>query len=379
MLNTDDQLSKTIDFLRFPLVVLVVLIHAHFSQLTINGINLLQGHNYPIYSGVSYFISQTIAGAAVPLFYFTSGYLFFKGLSSFRYCDYKMKIKKRTKSLLIPYIFWNLAIILLFWISQTFLPGLLSGSQKLISNYSLHDWLWSFWNIDKVNLVNEGGMPPINFPLWFIRDLMVVVVCSPIIFWLVKKLGIYIIVALGILWLTDNWLRISGLSTISFFFFSFGAYFSNNSKKLTDILKASLSISVIAYPVLIVIGYFCRDASWYFYLHKFNIIIGVLLIASFTTHFVEQGKLKSNRFLTESSFFIFAFHGYPLTVIYKSLFRIIPSHSDLSIVLIYLISPLIVISISLLLYKISRQFLPSFTSIITGGRIKDETLQANTQ
>ena len=38
---TDEELqSKSIDFLRFPLIVGVVLIHAHFSNVIMNGVNV---------------------------------------------------------------------------------------------------------------------------------------------------------------------------------------------------------------------------------------------------------------------------------------------------------------------------------------------------
>lgn len=67
---TDEELqSKSIDFLRFPLIVGVVLIHAHFSNVIMNGVNVNILHEYscPIYDTTSYFFSELIGRIAVPL------------------------------------------------------------------------------------------------------------------------------------------------------------------------------------------------------------------------------------------------------------------------------------------------------------------------
>lgn len=150
---------------------MVVLIHARFTDISMGNVNyIFDLQQYPIYSNLSFLISKLIAGIAVPLFYVFSGYFFFYNTSSFTVNDYLGKLKKRVKTLLIPYIFWNLAVIAFYFAAQTFLPSMMSGNNKLIVDYTLVDWFRAFWNYN-----NEM---PISYQLWFIRDLIVVVLMS---------------------------------------------------------------------------------------------------------------------------------------------------------------------------------------------------------
>lgn len=51
--------------------------------------------------------------------------------------------------------------------------------------------LWSHgtWNADNVNILGFRFVPsgPYDSPLWFLRDLIVVVVLSPVIYWFIRK------------------------------------------------------------------------------------------------------------------------------------------------------------------------------------------------
>ena len=69
--------SETISYLRFPLIVLVVMIHSKFDGVVVNGVGLMHDGGFPCYSTISTLVSNIIASIAVPLFYFISGFLFF--------------------------------------------------------------------------------------------------------------------------------------------------------------------------------------------------------------------------------------------------------------------------------------------------------------
>lgn len=72
--------SETISYLRFPLIVLVVMIHSKFDGVVVNGVGLMHDGGFPCYSTISTLVSNIIASIAVPLFYFISGFLFFSKL-----------------------------------------------------------------------------------------------------------------------------------------------------------------------------------------------------------------------------------------------------------------------------------------------------------
>ena len=101
-------LSNTIDFLRFPLIIAVVFIHCDPAPMVIGGKELVEKNTYPIYSLLRWIVSEEVAKIAVPLFFFISGFLFFYRSPSLTISDYVKKLKKRARTLLIPYILWNI-------------------------------------------------------------------------------------------------------------------------------------------------------------------------------------------------------------------------------------------------------------------------------
>lgn len=134
MLSNDDVLSKTIMFLRFPLIVAVVFIHTNLTDVMINGTLLADEGQFPVHDVFRHVVTNELARIAVPLFFFISCFLFFYR-SDFSFAVYGMKLKKRIRTLLVPYLFWNIVVFLLFLLTQTFLSSMTSGRNKLISDY----------------------------------------------------------------------------------------------------------------------------------------------------------------------------------------------------------------------------------------------------
>ena len=127
---TNDELqSKTIAFLRFPLIVGVVLIHCYYKELPIGGVKVPVMDEYPIYKLIADLFSQVLARTAVPLFFLISGYLFFYK-SSLSWPMYGSKLRKRAQTLLFPYLFWNGALVALHLLMELLFPSALSGETK---------------------------------------------------------------------------------------------------------------------------------------------------------------------------------------------------------------------------------------------------------
>lgn len=366
-MGIEELQSKTITFLRFPLIVGVVLIHSTLSDVSFAGINYGEGY-YPIYAYSAKLFSSILAAISVPMFYFISGFLFFYKTERFTLQIYEHKIAKRIRTILVPYIIWNLIVIALSFLSQVFLPGLLSGKNDLIVNYSLSDWLWAFWNTDHSFISGKEGAYPICYQFWFIRDLLVVILFSPLLYVGINKLRAYLIVILGILWLFGWWVDIVGLSCGAFFFFSFGAYFSIRKKNFVQIMKTSFPLASIIY-VGIIIFELCFDIKgWSRYIHSLGIIVGIISAVSITSHFIEKGKWEPNKFLSSSSFWIYAYHAMPLALVLKLLFKLLKPQTDITILFIYLFAPFVTILIGLGIYWEIKKYFPRFTAIITGGR-----------
>lgn len=163
---------------------------------------------------------------------------------------------------------------------------------------------------------------------------------------------------------------IPGFSSTAMFYFSFGAYFSIHKKDFVATMRPLLPLSLLAYLLLVSVRFIpgCMN-SWYIeYVHHLSIILGMLCMIAITSYLLCMGKIKSHHFLTNSSFFIYAFHSMPLVLIIKLLFKAIQPQSDFTICMLYFLCPAITIVIGLGLYKSLVILFPKFTAIITGGR-----------
>ncbi|WP_333888760.1 acyltransferase family protein [Sphingobacterium siyangense] len=363
-----DLLSKTIDFLRFPLIVGVVFVHTDFSNIVMAGVKQFSFVDLPFFARVFFMFFKVIFGVRVPLFFFIAVFLFFYRTEGFSLKIYCKKLKNRVHSLLIPYIFWNLAVLFFLFLAQTFLSGsLVSGENKLMINYSLSDWLWSFWDTSQINHHAEKSLP-VNSPFWFIRDLIVVVLLSPLVYFLIKKIGIMAVVLLGLLWCYSPYFYFPGMSTVSFFFFAAGAYFSVYKMDFVVLMRRLLPCAVGFFALLIAAEFYFLGKSWWNYLYCANVIVGLVLVVAITAHFIQKGSWRPNSFLAKGSFFIFAYHRLPLVFVIKFLFNLIHPQSEVALICLYFACPTIVIVLGLLGYRLLKNMFPRFTAVICGGR-----------
>ena len=91
--------------LRFPMIVLVTFAHSYGEVA--EGFSLLSSE-WNTYEFLKLLVSQTLVKVAVPVFFIMSGYLFFANVEKWSLKVYKAKILRRVKTLLIPYLIWNL-------------------------------------------------------------------------------------------------------------------------------------------------------------------------------------------------------------------------------------------------------------------------------
>lgn len=345
--------SKVISFLRFPLCVAVVFIHIH--------IGTKDGITYPMYDSLRYFFADILARVAVPLFFMFSGFLFFKKSEQLTFANYKEKLTKRCRTLLIPYLFWNSTPILYYLLGR--LLGL--GSHYGVG-FNFIDWLKPFWNNYPIAMNGEGiASYPICIQFWYIRDLMVTILLSPIIYWLTKNLRFYFIIALAMLWLTNCWPLITGLNITAIFFFSLGTYCAIFKRNFAEILKPHTLLLGAVYILTVVPVLIEQDANFN-PLRRIGILLGMAFIVSLTARYISNGQWKTNKFLSESSFFIFAFHMTALLVIQETVH--FSSSTDIICTVLYFSKSSLIVIGGLVLYYLLKKWMPRFTAIITGGR-----------
>lgn len=161
--------SAAIARLRFPLMLGVVLIHSVLmepQEAAAQGLDAV--------AFVVGLLSRSLPLPCVPLYFFIAGYLFFvKCGQHFTRADYGQRLRKRVRSLLVPYLFWNAAVLLFFALLHRFLPAVVNPDFNNVARFTPGQLVRSFWDF-------PGGQP-VCYQFWFLRDLMVGVVLSPVV------------------------------------------------------------------------------------------------------------------------------------------------------------------------------------------------------
>ncbi len=344
---------KTISFLS---IILVVFLHSYNLVVNLGSdvISLQQGYS----SVIQNFFSQGICRVAVPLFFSISGYLFFlKTQGSIN--EFISKLQKRVKTILIPYLFWSVLWFLIFMVLQSIPELSVFFNKKLIVNCS---------TAEKMNTI---FLSPIPYQLWFLRDLMLLSILSPLLFYLLKSIKFGFLILIFLIWFFD--INLAILSNESLFFFILGSFISIHYDKILLIKfekKAWLYFSV--WIIIIVIKTLILHFQHEFitlltFLHKISVIFGILAIWSLYDRIVLKLKKTSDLKYMNYSFFIYLFHEPMLQFVKKALFYI-TNNSELMSLIIYILAPVLVIFICLGVGTLLKRTIPRFYLFICGGR-----------
>lgn len=361
--------SDTITALRFPLMVGIVFIHFGVSE----GIPYqgeVYGANPPYWLiCVNNLFSQVVARIGVPLFFLISGYLFF--LSGLDRHSYKRKLQKRARTLLLPYVLWN-AVFVGREALRSFLPGAPGG------NWSFPTILGCFWNIregvfyhaDPTADAAPFNLYPQCVPMWFVRELMLMVLLAPLIYHVVKKMGWYAVAVFGITWFfvystTGYFTR---QFSVALLFFSWGACLALKGKDLVTWMSRFPLAPCLYVPVAIA-DTLTKGQDYNFFLHHAGIIVGVFAAVNMVSKLLEYGKIRaSDHFLADSSFFLFALHTLFMHYLAVKIVSLYVVDSPYYMLALYFIVPCATIAICLALYWLLRRFTPSFAALLTGRR-----------
>lgn len=355
--------SRLISILRFPLTAGVVVVHggitdAFTKAAAMNG----EAIHLPVTQFVENLLSHGICCICVPLFYIFSGYLFFhKG--EWGWQTYLGKLRKRIRSLFVPYVLYSFSAILIIGLLQLLLPQLQSGAHTPIKD-------WQFWDYLHNGLWRYGHeWAPFVGPLWYLRNLMIIVILSPLVYWFIIITRYYGIIALGLFYILGN---PSVPGVLDAFFFSWGAYYSIFKKSFTSEIGRFQHISWLALP-LFFIDAATKDAGWNRYVHNVAVLLGIILLVSLVTALLSKRDIKSNQLLLSSTFFVFAIHEPYLDQVTKVLARMIhlPQSqilADFSALVIYLLYDITVILVLVTLFGCIRRISPKLASVLSGGR-----------
>lgn len=389
-IDYDKLQSTTIDLLRFPLAIMVIFIHMLPPVVGVDGAD------FPVLSGSGILniteitLSYVIPFIAVPCFFLISGYLFFANFQKWSFEGYKSKLRSRIKTLVLPYILWNLVPFLIVLGKMTFRVVVRGKpSDELISMLSKDIWHifydtyhWDAgvsWLGEKLYLAG-----PFDLPLWFLRDLIVVTLFTPVIYFMIRKFKIYFIALLALAFVSGVWILLPGFGITAFFFFSLGTYMALNKINIVQfvhkykylivplfLLQLCLKVyfyggnTTISPSIAMPLIYFCT----------FFICFGVFFAFYVASYCALKFKARPNKLLVSSCFFIYALHdlympgiGRLLDTVRSYTAKLIPIDNAWGELLAYLLIPFLTAAVCILILQGLRRIAPRFAAVISGNR-----------
>ena len=348
----DNRQSRVIDFLRYPMAVLVVMCHCGF----------LDGGG----TAVQIFFSETLPHVAVPLFLLFSGYLLFKE-GRFDGALYRHKLKSRFRTLFIPYIIWSTPCFIIAVVQGQVTPTILHYVEGL--------WDTALWNEGTCFSRTLPGYP-VNMPLWFIRDLMILVLISPLIWFLIQKTRGW-----GILLMTVWWFpahdKFFGFGADSLFFFSLGALFAMKQVNFVQLARKYAVPFYIAAGIMLVVDFLVMYKNYLAYHElRFNwLVFNIYVVSIMGATLALASKMADKPFagrlirLSSASFFLYAAHILWLYPLRDYLIKVLAPTSDAAVILFYFAFIAFHCAAVTALYFLIRRFLPKTTAVLTGGRV----------
>ncbi|TXK26566.1 acyltransferase [Pontibacter qinzhouensis] len=352
-------LSYKLKILSLFSILLVVYIHAYTFDIAPDTGALTDQKSYN--SFIQDFISQGVARVAVPIFFAISGYLFFLNFIPSA-TEYLKKYRKRFQSLVIPFLLWSLYGILLYFLLQLAPNSELFFKNRLIRNFDVPQFFSTLLQ------------HPIPYQLWFLHDLIFLVLLSPLIWVYVRYLQLPGVLLLVLLWVWK--FDVSFFQTESLLFFSLGAFLTLRPYVLLKVHQSAAATSALpGWLLLLLLKTWLSHTDFepvlvVQLLHKIAILVGLVATwMSFDKAFYQEVPDRESPLLTLASysFFIYAFHEPVLTIFKKGLLYFLGS-GDLSTLLVYLLAPLFIIGLSVALGFALKKILPGLYAIATGGR-----------
>ena len=341
----------SLNIAKFLLILGVVLIHCNpFPLPNLQENEVIDNAGLQIVM----FLSSRLCSVSVPCFFIISGFLFFRGIEKFDVHIWFHKLKSRSRTLIVPYFLWNLIGCVLALVKSRWL-GFPSYGVIVEDHINIIRLVEGFVDL-------QDGFP-YAFAFWFMRNLILFVVISPLTFFFARKKWIFalFIVTIG---LTDTYL-------FGFEYFTLGAFLEMH---YPNIVKTPSKY--IALYGLIVWVFLSMIALLFHLSHSLEALNLSCTAGAFVTVLWLSKRIASRsipvwfELLVRSTFFIYAIHQFFCTIIRNFYITIFGVSTFPGIVISYIFSFLTLISISFLCWVVLKKYFPRLTVILGGDRGK---------
>ena len=377
MNNSPRLYSQALNLLRFPLAIIIVIDHTFLNTHVVSRV-IGQLDNWGIFLAVRSFIRSFLLGQSVPIYFFIAGYVFFLNIK-LTGDIYLRKMSNRFKSLVIPYILWNMLAIVVAILSHYIQVYI--GKEVGEINLSFDSIAKCFWNYDG-SIIGKPCDPsgyPIDGPLWFVRNLIVIAFITPVINWCYKSTGWLLPLVSGVAWFIDVDLGNPMLSSIvtGIFFFSWGGYISINQKNVLNEfirLRVSCALCYIVSGMILVAIYLSFPLPEVIvkqvgYIKNVTIITGFFCAFNIALSLIKNFHLKPSELLSKASFFVYAAHVIVLGYVFNAMTIVFPPVSEYSWFFDLIITDIVLCAGLTGIYIWMHRYTPGILRLFTGGRL----------
>jgi len=343
-----------IESLRFPLICMVVFIHAESALIS----------RFPVARVVQQCCSIEFSESAVAALLVIAGYLIYRNGGP-TWPVYRRKMRNRFWSLVVPYFAWN-AIVLTMQVAGQ----LVEVTRPYFTGNTIdvaHVRLWDFADA----FIGFHGAPIIG-PFWFLKVLIILSFASPALWRLCEVSRGLVLPALFLWYLTvpPTHFLIS-YPVKSTFYYSLGLWLAQKRIDFDGRSSKPVECSIlVAYPIIVA----ANIALW---LKGSDILILRNLYTFYSVIFVWVlwGRLPEAAAglfisLAPVAFFLYAAHGIVIQVVRKGLGWLYMPSSEIAAISMYMLPPVLTIGVLILVYRAMKQISPKALSVLCGGRVR---------
>ena len=348
--DIDASISARINMMRIVLITGIIFVHVPYDPTTSPYLG-----QFGAFDWLRVFLGDSLFRIGVPCLSAISGFLLFhRGWEAF---DYGRTLRSKASTILLPFLLWNLALLAVVYVAQ--LKGIGFGYLPDVVHATPRELL-------SLGLAIEGW--PINIPLYFLRDLLLCLLLSPVIALAVlryPRITLALMLAYAVLPLPNGLF----LKKSILFGFSFGVFAALHRIDIARLDRfADLAVlGTLVMAVLLSLALYAFGPEfpvWLDMLRSLAAIAGIFGAWALSALLVRTETGKALARSGGLSFWIFCAH-YPLLV----LFWMVWNRFDvIDYPLFYAASPVLALAILVATHAIARRRLPTLHAILTGRR-----------
>jgi peptidoglycan/LPS O-acetylase OafA/YrhL len=234
---------------------------------------------------------------------------------------------------------------------------------RSLAGFQFTDYLRLFWDRGSYD---NGNFVPILCPLWYIRNLLIMSLLSPLIYYIIRYARELFLVAITVWWLTTYH---NAFIPQTILFFCLGAYFSIFDINPLRVATENKAIILFLFGIFAVGDIFSHTVTGTpinLQLHRISLILNIpvlLLLADWCVRHKYTSELLPN-----SAFIVFCVH-YPIVVLLRRIcISKFSDSSDLIHILLYFACVIVATLLSIGFYCLLERFFPKVKNLLSGNR-----------